>query len=231
MSFPLDHRQSTLRNLLPQVPFLRDVSPEAIDALADAAVCLRFPEGATIFLEGEPTAGLFLVEQGTVKISRVSLEGREFIMHLVERGDIFNNVSMLDGGPNPAHASARTDVIVWRIDRADMQRLARAYPELAWALVESLARRARLLVELVHDLSMRSVRGRLARLLLEEAESRDSDVVQRLLTQEEMAARLGTVREMVGRTLRGLALDGIIEFNRHRIVILDPQRLAAEAEI
>jgi len=78
---------------------------------------------------------------------------------------------------------------------------------------------------------MRSVRGRLARLLLEEAESRDTNIVQRLLTQEEMAARLGTVREMVGRTLRNMANDGLIEFDRHRIVILDPQRLAAEAEV
>jgi CRP/FNR family transcriptional regulator, cyclic AMP receptor protein len=125
---------------------------------------------------------------------------------------------------------AHTDVVVWRIGRDDLRRLAWACPDLAWALIEDLAARARLLVTLVHDLAMRSVRGRLARLLLEEAESHDSDVVQRLLTQEEMAARLGTVREMVGRTLRGLANDGLIEFDRHRIVILDPQRLAEEAE-
>ncbi len=223
--------RTTIRRLLSEIRLLREASPAAIDALAEAAICLRYSEGATIFLEGDPAAGLFLIEQGIVKVNRLSLEGREYIMHLLERGDIFNTVAVLDGGPNPAHASARTDAVVWRIDRADVQRLARIYPDLAWAFIESLAGQARLLVELVHDLSMRSVRGRLARLLLEEAESRDSDVVQRLLTQEEMAARLGTVREMVGRTLRGLALDGIIEFNRHRIVILDPQRLAAEAEV
>ncbi len=221
----------TIRELLAQVRFLRTASSAAVDALAAAAVCLRYTEGATIFLEGEPTAGLFMVEQGVVKISRVSLEGREYIMHLVELGDTFNDVATLDGGPNPAHAVAHTDVVVWRIGRDDLRRLARTHPDLAWALIEDLAARARVAVGLVHDLAMRSVRGRLARLLLEQAESRDSDVVQRLLTQEEMAARLGTVREMVGRTLRGLANDGLIEFDRHRIVILDPQRLAQEAEI
>jgi CRP/FNR family transcriptional regulator, cyclic AMP receptor protein len=231
MPAPPTCEKTTIRQLLAQVRFLRDASPAVIDALAAAAVCLRYAEGATIFLEGEPTAGLFVVEEGMVKISRVSLEGREYIMHLVEPGNTFNDVSTLDGGPNPAHATAHTDVVLWRIDRADLRRLARAYPDLAWALIEDLAARARVAVGLVHDLAMRSVRGRLARLLLEEAESRDTDIVQRLLTQEEMAARLGTVREMVGRTLRSMANDGLIQFDRHRIVILDAQRLAEEAEI
>jgi CRP/FNR family transcriptional regulator len=223
--------KTTIRRLLAQVRFLRSASPAAVDALAAAAVCQRYAEGETIFLEGEPTAGLFVVEQGVVKISRVSLEGREYIMHLVEPGDTFNDVSTLDGGPNPAHAVAHTDLVVWRINRDDLQRLAWAYPDLAWALIEDLAARARVAVGLVHDLAMRSVRGRLAHLLLEQAESCDSDVVQRLLTQEEMAARLGTVREMVGRTLRSMANDGLIQFDRHRIFILDPQRLAEEAEV
>ncbi len=223
--------QVTVRHLLAEVHFLHAVSSAALDALAEAATCQRYAQGATIFLEGDPTAGMYLVEQGVVKISRVSLEGREYIMHLPERGDTFNDVSTLDGGPNPAHATAHTDVVLWRIDRDTVQRLARAYPDLTWALIEDLAGRTRQMVTLLHDLAMRSVRGRLARLLLQEAESRDSDVVQRLLTQEEMAARLGTVREMVGRTLRGLANDGLIEFDRHRIVILNPQRLAEEAEI
>lgn len=223
--------KATLRRLLTVVRFLRAVSPAALDALADVAVCIRYPEGATIFLEGEPTAGMFVVEQGIVKISRVSLEGREFIMHLNEPGDTFNDVSTLDGGPNPANATAHTDVVLWRIARPELQRLALLYPDLAWALIEDLAARARVAVGLVHDLAMRSVRGRLARLLLEEAEHTQSGVVERLLTQEQMAARLGTVREMVGRTLRSMANDGLIQFDRHRIVILDPQRLAEEAEI
>ncbi len=231
MPLPPTCQETTIRRLLSEVRYLGKASPACIDALVAVAICLRYVEGETIFLEGDPTAGLFVVEQGIVKISRVSLEGREYIMHLVERGDTFNDVSTLDGRPNPAHAVAHTDAVLWRIDRDDLRRLAWAYPDLAWALIEDLAARARVAVGLVHDLALRSVRGRLAHLLLEQAESRDTDVLQRLLTREEMAARLGTVREMVGRTLRGLANDGLIEFDRHRIVILDAQRLADEAEI
>jgi CRP/FNR family transcriptional regulator len=213
------------------VRFLQQASSTAIDELAQVATCLSCPQGATIFLEGDPPSGLFLVERGVVKISRVSLEGREHIIHLAEPGDTFNDVSTLDGGPNPAHAVAHTDVVLWRIDRSDLQRLAFVYPDLAWALIEDLAARARMMVALIHDLAMRSVRGRLAKLLLSQANAGQADVVERWLTQEAMAARLGTVREMVGRTLRSLAADGIIAFDRHRIVILDPERLAEEAEI
>jgi CRP/FNR family transcriptional regulator len=140
-------------------------------------------------------------------------------------------VAALDGGPNPATATALTLTTLWRIERADLQRLAAEHPALAWALMADLAGRARYLVGVVEDLAMRSVRGRLARLLLEQAEASRTEVVPMMMTQEEMAARLGTVREMVGRTLRSLAAAGILEFDRHRIVILDAEKLAEEAEI
>lgn len=223
--------KTAARRLLAQVYYLRGLSAPVIDALAELAICQRYPEGAAIFLEGEATAGMFLVESGVVKISRVTLEGREHIMHLAEAGNTFNDVSTLDGGPNPANATAFTDVVLWRIDRTDLQRLARANPDLGWALIEDLAGRVRRAIDMAHDLAMRSVRGRLARLLLEEVVNRDTEVMRRMMTQEDMAARLGTVREMVGRALRSLAADGIIQFDRHRIVILDLERLTQEAEV
>lgn len=78
---------------------------------------------------------------------------------------------------------------------------------------------------------MRNVRGRLACLLLEEAARDQEQAISRFLTQEDMAARLGTVRDVVGRALRGLAADGVIEFDRHQIVILDIDRLSVEADV
>jgi len=120
-------------------------------------------------------------------------------------GDTFNDVAVLDGGPNPASAAAITDALLWVIMRDEMQRLAQVYPVLAWALIESIARRARHLVAMVEYLSLRSVKSRLARLLLNEAEraakAGELDRSQ-MVTQSEMAARLGTVREIIGRALR-----------------------------
>lgn len=212
------------------VPYLHDLPLPVIQALASMASVYHYAAGTVIFNEGEPVAGLFLVEQGTVKICRFSKDGREQTLHFIQPGDTFNDVAALDGGPNPAMAIAYTDVTLWRLTRTDLRYVVDRNPALAWALIESVARRARYLVGLVHDLSLRNVKGRLARLLLEQAESTQQEPPL-MLTQEEMASRLGTVREMVGRALRNLSTVGIIQFDRHRIVILDPERLAEEAEI
>jgi CRP-like cAMP-binding protein len=213
------------------VRFLHGLPDEILEALAACAIPIHYPAGTLIFLEGDPVANLYLVERGIVKISRLSQEGREHILVLIRPGETFNDVAVMDGGPNPATATAHTDVDLWYIDRGEFRKIARRYPDLSWALVADLARRTRYLLGVVQDLAMRTVRGRLAHLLLEEARTAPGDVVPRLLTQEEMAARLGTVRDVVGRTLRNMAADGIITFDRHRIVILDPERLEAEAEV
>lgn len=223
--------QGDLLDLIAAVPFLAGLPGRVHLALAEIAHRRRYAAGEIVFLEGEPVAGLFLVESGSVKIVRHAKDGREYIVHLLHRGDTFNDVAAMDGGPNPATAIGHVDALVWRFGRTDLRDLAIRHPELAWSMMESIASRARYLVGTVQDLAMRSVRGRLARLLLDEAEHAHNGEVARLLTQEEMAGRLGTVREVVGRALRSLAAEGVIEFDRHRIAILDPERLAAEADL
>lgn len=183
-----------------------------------------------IFCEGDPTAGLYVVEEGKIKISRFTLEGREHILHINEPGSTFNDVSALDGGTNPATATAYTDAIVWQILRTDLRQAARRHPDLAWALIEGIATRTRGLVNLIESLSMRTVKGRLAHLLLEQAKANHADRIPRFMTHEEMASHLGTVREMIGRGLNSLTASEIIKIDRHQITILDAERLAVEAE-
>lgn len=208
---------------------LAQVGDEPVAALAAVAQRQSYAQGQTIFMEREPVAGIFLIEDGVVKICRYALDGREHILTLLDSGETFNDVAALDGGPNPACAIAFSDVAVWRIDRADLQAIVTRYPRLAWALIENLAGRARHLLGVVQDLAARSVRGRLARLLLEQATTSEEGRTPIPLTQEEMAALLGTVREVVGRTLRGMAADGLIAVERQHIVIIDRAGLEAEA--
>ena len=221
---------STL-DLWRKVPYLTGISDAAVADLAAAAVHHAYPQGQMIFMEAEPNQGLYVVEQGTVKICRFAADGREHILHLVHPGDTFNDVAALDGGPNPACATAFNDVTLWRIPRAELRRVTAQHPELAWALIESIAQRARYLVNIVQDLAMRNVKGRLARLLLEEARAAERGAPPVALTQEEMASRLGTVREVVGRALRSLAAENVIAMEKQRIVIVDRKRLEAAAEV
>lgn len=218
--------------ILRRVPYFCSLSRETLAALAAAAVERRYDRGQIIFLEDEPCAGLQIVAAGEIKIFKLSTQGREQILHRAGPGETFNDVAALDGGPNPASAAALTDASVYVISRPDIQRLAQAHPALAWALIESIAKRTRHLVTMIEDLSLRSVKERLARLLLAEAARIPAaGAINRsqMVTQAEMAARLGTVREMIGRALRDLADAGLIEFDRHRIVIVDRQGLLAAA--
>jgi len=201
---------------------------DLLGELAAAMVERRVTRGQVIFTEGEPCAGFHVVSQGEVRIYKLSSQGREQVLQQSGSGDTFNEVAVWDGGPNPASAMAATDAVIWVIPRESMHRLALARPELAWTLLESIAQRTRHLVRMVEDLALRSVKSRVARLLLAEAErSADETELRRdqMVTQAEMAARLGTVREMIGRALRDLAEAGLIEFDRHRIVIVDREGL------
>jgi CRP-like cAMP-binding protein len=219
--------------LFRRVPYFSNVPDDVLRAVASAATPRRVDRGQVIFLEGEPCAGLFVVAEGEVKIFKLSPQGREQILATLGPGGTFNEVAVLDGGPNPASAAAVMPGQVWVVAREDMRRLAHEHPALAWALIESIAGRARHLVEMVEDLSLRSVKARLAKLLLAQAErSRGQGAIERsqMVTQTEMAARLGTVREMVGRALRELADEGLITLDRQRIVIDDPDGLSAVAE-
>ena len=229
---PLDAQSElTVAALLRKVNLLQGISDAALKKLVDSAVQRSVAAGTILFMEGEPVRGFYLIETGHVKISRHSQDGREHILLVLGEGDSFNEVAALDGGPNPATATAHSDAVVYCILRDELRKIVYENPDLAWAMIESISRRARHLVGMVQDLSMRSVKGRLANLLLDQAEANETDAVPRMLTQEEMASHLGTVREMVGRALRSLASDGIIEFNRHRIVVLDVERLRKEAEV
>lgn len=216
--------------LLRRVPYFSGLPESLLGSLAAACIARQYDRGQVIFLEGDPCAGLHIMDAGEVKIYKLSPQGREQILHRVGPGETFNDVAVLDGGPNPASAAALAATSLWVITRGALQGLAQQHPALAWALIESIARRARHLVAMVEDLSLRSVKARLARLLLQEAErSTQAGTLERsqMVTQAEMAARLGTVREMIGRALRELADDGVIEFDRHRIVVVDRAALAA----
>jgi CRP/FNR family cyclic AMP-dependent transcriptional regulator len=219
----LDKRAELLR----AVPYFAHLDGPALRAVAQAAIGRHYATEEIIFLEGDPCAGLCIVEEGRIKLFKVSPDGREQVVKLVKAGEFFNEVAVLDGGPNPVSAMAARESKLWIIDRDRMLELLATYSNVAVAVIETLAARARHLVSLVEDLSLRTVSGRLAKLLLTQA--KESGEAPRRMTQQEMAARLGTVREVVGRALRTFEEEGLIRFDRHRLVILDREGLESKA--
>jgi CRP/FNR family cyclic AMP-dependent transcriptional regulator len=210
---------------LRDIPLLAALDRPTLAATARRAQRCTYRPGQYILLEGEEAPGLFLVQRGRVRLSRTAPDGREQVLAMIGPGEHFNPVPIFDGGPNPAAARAMSPVVCLLIPRDDLLALIAHHPDLALAALRAMAGQLRELVGLVEDLAFRSVRARLARQLLVEAAGGTAE-----LTQQELAERTGTVREIAGRALRRLAEEGMVRLERGRVIVLDPTGLKRVVE-
>lgn len=214
----------------PDRPLLHAVDEAFHERLFGHAPARTYEANDILFLQGEPCAGLFLVVSGLVKISRGSTEGREQVLRHVPTGGSFNEVPALDGGANPATATAvqRTHLLV--VSHETIVGLIADTPGFAETMIESLAGRLRHLVELVDDLSFRHVSERVARVLLQSVAPHPgvgsgADFTRRV-TQRELAEMAGTSREVVARALKTLEAAGAITIEQGEIRLIAPEKLS-----
>lgn len=216
--------------ILQQVSFCAALPLPVIARLARIAIPRQVAQGTTIQVEGEPAEAMYVVGTGRVKIARISSGGREQILNIIPRGGHFNTVPMFDNGPCPANAEALNDVSLLALPRIQLLRVVEEQPALAFALLQEFTGRVRHLVNLVDDLALHTVQGRVAGLLIAQAEAAERGALVEPLTQADMAARLGTVREMVGRTLKTFEALGLIAIERGSITIKDRNGLMRQYE-
>jgi CRP/FNR family transcriptional regulator len=216
--------------LLDRVPLFAGLPAPVRAALAQVATERVSGAGELILLGGEPCEAAYFVIEGAVRIFRDSLSGRQQVLTTAVRGTPFNLVPALrTGGANHASAEAVVASRLLQISSHDLRRLIRLYPDLGLTLLDDLAGKLDHLTDLVETISLRSVRGRLARFLLDNAEK--DQVPRRVWTQDEIAARLGTVRDVIGRGLRALVDAGLIQLDRERIIVVDREGLVAESNL
>jgi CRP/FNR family transcriptional regulator len=200
------------------LPYFDTWDESRLQALAVECRLHVFALGEIIFLEGEPSAGMWLIEQGRVKIYKISPEGEEHILRLLGQGNTFNDISAFDGGPNPANAAALTQVRLWLLPTLALQQRLIADNALALKVIHLLAGRVRALVSQVEDLALYSVTIRLARFLLKQSEN--PALSGPGITRAAIAAHLATKPETISRALRTLEKAEAIRFDRHRIIII-----------
>ena len=225
---PKSDATHTAAEALAAVASLEGLDAATLDAIAHAAVKREYDASQVVFLEGEPCAGLYVVQDGWLKAVKTSPNGREQVMRFVGPGEVFNEIGVLVGDANLVTVIALEAATVWIIRRDTLLRLMDEYPRLARTITQNLGKRVLHLISLVEDLSLRTVEARLARVLLEQS---TEEVLQRhrWTTQTEMASRLGTVPDVLNRALRSLVEEGLIQMERHQIRILNRQRLEAKA--
>jgi CRP/FNR family transcriptional regulator len=207
-------------------PYFDQVEPAALAALAECVSLHAFERGETLFLEDDACAGLHILHSGCVKLYRLSPNGRQYIIRLCQEGDTFNEVSVFDRNGNPVNAEAIEPSRAWVVEADCIRRMLAAHPGFAQKVIDNLCANLRMLVRAASEMAFYQVTHRLARLISQmPAEDLSGEGAARM-TQEQMAARLGTVREVVARSLRELERSGAIRTVRRRITIADASRLA-----
>lgn len=208
---------------LQSIPHFSELSIDELASIKEFIFEKTAEWGEMIMIKGEPADVLYFVASGKIKVFKSSAEGKEQILNIVHPSESFNEVPIFDGGTNPASVQAMEPVVLYGIRRSNLEVILRDHPQVALNVAKVLATQARRPGSLVEDLSLRHVIGRVAKILLEHAG--DGIGPRSWLTQQEMAAMAGTVREVVGRSLKSLEEEGAIRLERHRIVIMDEEAL------
>ena len=221
------------KTILQRLPYFDKLSQETQQALAASAIHHHFNAGQVLYVEGEPAESIYILETGWVKATRMTREGREQAMMFLRPVEVFGDIAVLTGKLYPGTVVALEAVTVWTISAPTILGLIPRYPDLAMAVIHHLAERVLHYVNLVEDLSLRSVEARLAHTLLQHAELRDGQHIvlrHEWTTFDEMAVRLGTVRDVLSRALKTLEAEKLLRVEKHAIILLDPQGLAERSE-
>ena len=197
-------------------------------ALAGRAIEHRLARGTVLFVAGDMARGLYVVVSGALRAYRVGLDGREQVIHVERAGATIAEVPVFDDRPYPSTVAADEDSAVLFIDKRDVRRLCLEHPRIALAALKLLATRLRRCSDLVEDLALREVGQRLARLLLAESAGAGAGKAFQLnLSNQQIATRVGSVREVVSRAFARLQQAGLISVSGREVVILDEAGLKA----
>ncbi|HEY9839051.1 MAG: Crp/Fnr family transcriptional regulator [Candidatus Sericytochromatia bacterium] len=207
-----------------------NLSNEELNQLAQIVRERKFDRNQVIFYEGDLGGSLYVIVSGTVKIVIMADDGREHILGLLDEGNFFGEISLIDGEPRSATAIALDKVNIVMISREDFVRLLRENPEMSLKIMQTLCDRLRRTDKHVETLAFLSAPGRVAQVLLNWAEKESPGLDKNIsiphkMTRQEFASIAGTSRETLTRVLMDFQDDGLIKLEKNRIVIAERKHL------
>ena len=221
------------RHILKATPLFAALDESEVNSLASRCGIRPYSPGEILFSEGEPCKGLYIVVSGRVRIFKSSNNGREQVLSVEGPGASVAELPVFDGGSYPASASALEKTEVLFVSRTDLRAICLEKPEVSLKLLQVVGARLRRLVGIIEELSFATVRHRLISWLLRQA-SAEGRLTERGMvfslnaSHQELAAQIGTVRELVSRNLARLEAQSFIEMNGRQITILDREGLEAD---
>ena len=202
-------------------PYFDELPDNVLKNMADHTQLREYERGDVLFWEDDPCAGLHMIEAGSIKLYRISPLGRQYIIAVLTEGATCNEVPAFDGGTNPVNVEALEVSRVWVVEPDVLRELIKLHPEFALKVLGKFGQNLRGLVAKVSEMAFYQVTHRLARLITE----MPVEEPRPHWTQEQLAARLGTVREVVARSLKELEKSGAIRIEDRRIHIEDGEVL------
>ena len=222
------HDRVAYRDILARTDFFADADGTTLDTLAGAGSERQLIRNDTLFNEGDPPDALYVVTRGRVAIAIANpIDRRESVVALMEPGDLFGELGMLDDRPRSAMARALEPSAVLAVPYAPVLKMFEEHPKLLWNVTRLLAQRLRAMDEALADSVFLDVTGRTAKRLLELANGSDQFTLP--VTQEELAGMVGASRERVNKAIASFIRLGWLDQRDRQYTITQRDRLELRA--
>jgi CRP-like cAMP-binding protein len=221
--------------VLKDIPLFSELSVNELREITSLSKIVNYKEGEYVFHEGDSFPGIYIVLKGLVKIFKISPQGKEYILHLLRKPNLFGDVPLFTGGDCPASVQIMEDSMLLFIPKNEFISLLKDNPDLSFRVMTGFAKRLKSITVKAEDLSLKEVINRLADYIVKGIDSsNNSDLPEPFfkihLSNPTLAAYLGTIPETISRAFRKLKESGIIRVHGRTIFVKDVQRLKKLAE-
>lgn len=206
------------------------ITPQDAKEITPYLFSKTYKKKETIFAEGDPSEWLYIVKTGKVKITKISQEGKEIILEIIQPLDFFGGIAVVRGFPYPANAVAMEDTELIRISRQNLMRILDRFPNLMYCMSTNIGDRIKDSHETLKNIALEKVESRIASLLLKLCDkagekTAEGIIIMMKLTKQDIAEMVGTTVETSIRTMSKLAKSGIVASKGGRIIVRDPDKL------
>lgn len=210
-----------MKTVLAEVPLFEGFTEEQLDQVLRVAIRRKLPKGTYLFREGEDADAMYVLLEGRTRSLTSDNQGKEFVFKIGEPVDVFGEISLIDGELRGWTTQVEEDAEVLMISRQDFVRMLQETPGMKDLVIKNLARIVRRLQNTMKSLALLDVYGRVRSLFESLAVEIDGqEMIEQPLTQQAIADRVGSSREMIARILKELVFGGYIRLENKRIVLL-----------
>ncbi|MBI4743959.1 MAG: Crp/Fnr family transcriptional regulator [Actinobacteria bacterium] len=220
---------------LKKISLFDGFSQSELSGIAEITKERKLKKDTVVFHENDPANALYIIKSGSIKIFKISEDGREHIIEIFELGQIFGEVPVFDGGSYPATAMTLSETEIYIILKSDFENTVKKYPDIALKIIRVLGRRLRQAHNKIHELAFKNVPQKMASLLLRLAEKNGKPTEKGILiaiplSRQQIAELIGVSRETATRELNRFNKLNLIFLNKKEIIIIDKQKLSSIAK-